>query len=151
MNIFLDEHIHFLSLLLEEKVEFLIVGGFAVNYYGYRRGTGDVDLWIKPSNSSKQLLLKIFDKIDVESEDIEYLKSLNFETHLSFHLGEEPNRIDLMTYISGVNWDEAWRQKNIVKIDKLDIPFIHKNHLIISKISTGRAQDRADIEGLQNL
>jgi predicted nucleotidyltransferase len=151
MNIFLDEHIHFLSLLLEEKVEFLIVGGFAVNYYGYRRGTGDVDLWIKPSNSSKLLLLKIFDKIDVESEDIEYLKSFDFETHLSFHLGEEPNRIDLMTYISGVNWDEAWRQKNIVKIDKLDIPFIHKNHLIISKISTGRAQDRADIEGLQNL
>jgi hypothetical protein len=65
-------------------------------------------------------------------------------------VGEEPARIDFLTYIAGVEWHNAWAVKTMVDIDKLSIPFIHKNHLIESKIMTGRAQDIADIEGLQN-
>jgi predicted nucleotidyltransferase len=150
MNIFQDEHIEVLNLLLDENVEFLIVGGFAVNFYGYRRSTGDVDLWLKPDNLNKSKLLKVFNRMDIEYTDIQHLESLDFETRLAFHIGEEPARIDFLTYISGVEWHNAWAVKTMVDIEKLSIPFIHKNHLIESKIMTGRAQDIADIEGLQN-
>ncbi|MBM3920455.1 MAG: hypothetical protein FJ347_04420 [Sphingomonadales bacterium] len=150
MNIFQDEHIEVLALLLEDNVEFLVVGGFAVNFYGYRRTTGDVDLWLKPDNQNKLKLIEAFNKLEIEETDILYLKSLNFESHLAFHIGEEPSRIDFLTHINGVEWSKAWEAKTAVKIEKLDIPFIHKNHLIESKIMTGRAQDIADIEGLQN-
>lgn len=150
MNIFQDEHIEVLNLLLEENVEFLIVGGFAVNFYGYRRSTGDVDLWLKPDNFNKSKLIKVFNRMDIEYTDIQHLESLDFESHLAFHVGEEPARIDFLTYIAGVEWNNAWAVKTMVDIDKLSIPFIHKNHLIESKIMTGRAQDIADIEGLQN-
>jgi predicted nucleotidyltransferase len=150
MNIFQSEHIKALQLLINRDVEFLVVGGFAVNFYGYRRGTGDVDLWLHPDNANKTKLLEVFEKMDIEDEDLAHLRALNFETHLAFHIGEEPSRIDFMTYISGVSWTEAWEQKSMVDIDNLSIPFIHRNHLIQSKINTGRAQDKADIEGLQN-
>lgn len=150
MNIFLDDHVNVLEHLIAGDVSFLVVGGFAVNFYGYRRGTGDVDLWLKPDNDNKDKLSAVFKSMEIEDEDLNYLRSLNFETHLAFHIGEEPNRIDFMTYISGVDWKEAWEMKTMVLVNNLNIPFIHKNHLIASKFSTGRAQDIADIEGLQN-
>ena len=87
MNIFQDEHIEVLNLLLEENVEFLIVGGFAVNFYGYRRSTGDVDLWLKPDNFNKSKLIKVFNRMDIEYTDIQHLESLDFESHLAFHVG----------------------------------------------------------------
>jgi len=58
MNFFLDRHQLLLKELLNAKVDFIIIGGYSVIYHGYRRTTGDVDIWIKPDNANKPKLLK---------------------------------------------------------------------------------------------
>jgi len=151
MNIFLDKHIDFLRGLINAQVIFLLVGGYAVHYYGYRRSNGDLELWIKPDNLNKIKLIAYLTKCDFDEQGIAYLNLLNFEEMQAFHFDEEPERIDFLTHISGVKWEEAWPKKMEIDLDGILIPVIHKNDLIASKMHSGRAQDIADIEGLQNV
>jgi hypothetical protein len=65
--------------------------------------------------------------------------------------GKEPYKIDFMTRISGVNFEEAWDKKIIAELDGLKIPFIHLHHLILSKISNNRTKDKLDVEELQKI
>jgi hypothetical protein len=152
MNIF-DKYTRDLLLgLNSNKVEYLVVGGYAVNFHGYRRTTGDIDLWIKPDNGiNKTNILKSLKKLKVEELVLKELDKLDFTKPLVFVDGEEPYKIDFMTYVSGVNFNEAWELKTIAALDGVDIPFIHLNHLIISKITTGRLQDKIDVEELQKI
>jgi predicted nucleotidyltransferase len=82
---------------------------------------------------------------------LKQLEQLNFTEPIVFVDGEEPFKIDFMTHISGVTFNDAWQQKETVQIDGLDIHFIHLDHLVISKITTGRSKDKIDIETLQKI
>ena len=152
MNIF-DVYTHNLLVELNKNnVEFLVVGGYAVNFHGYRRTTGDIDLWIKPDNSTnKKNILKSLQNLNVETKVIAQLNELDFSKPIVFIDGEEPYKIDFMTFISGVDFKDAWKEKTIAILDGISIPFIHLNHLIVSKITTGRLQDKIDIEKLQKI
>ncbi len=151
MNILLDEHQEILKLLLTEKVDFMLVGGYAVIHYGYRRSTDDMDLWLKPNNENKTKLIKALSIGMFDEESLLELSKLNFEKHLVFTLGEEPEKIDFITRLSGVEFDSA--QANIVhvSVNDLTLPVIHLDDLILSKLSSGRAKDKADVEELQKL
>lgn len=149
MKILIESHRLFLQDLISANVEFLLVGGYAVNFHGYRRSTGDLDLWLKPSNENKNKLLAFLKKYDFEQSDIDYLETKNFEDMVAFHFDQEPERIDFLTKLSGVQWEDAWENKVTAEVEGLRIPLIHKNDLILAKMNTGRAQDKADIEGLQ--
>lgn len=152
MNIF-DEYTH--SLLTElnnNSVKYLVVGGYAVNYYGYRRTTGDIDLWIQPENGiNKNKIIQSLQNLNVEDSALQHLITLDFSTPIVFMDGEEPFKIDFMTFVSGVNFDEAWEQKQIVSLEGIEIPFIHFKHLVISKLSTDRTRDKIDVEELQKI
>jgi predicted nucleotidyltransferase len=152
MNVF-DNYTHqVLKVLLNYNVQFIVVGGYAVNYYGYRRTTGDIDLLLKPENgNNKSLLLNAFRDLKIEEEVLTELKKLDFENPLVFMDGEEPFRIDFLTKISGVNFDDAWNLREVASFDGLKIPFIHYNHLILSKLSSDRLKDKVDVEELQKL
>ncbi len=152
MNIF-DKYTHDLLLELNNnKVEYLVVGGYAVNFHGFRRTTGDIDLWIKPDNGiNKKKILKGLKKLKVEDVILAKLNDLDFTKPVVFVDGEKPYKIDFMTFVSGVKFNEAWEQKTIAILDGISIPFIHFNHLILSKIATGRPQDKIDIEELQKV
>jgi predicted nucleotidyltransferase len=151
MNLFIDQHQQLLSLLLKHKVEFIIIGGYSVIYHGYGRTTGDVDIWLKPDNFNKEKLINAFRDLNLSDESLHELSLLDFSTHLSFHIWQEPEKADFLTYISGVNYEEANQQKLIAAVDGLSVPFLHLNHLILSKMTTGRLQDKADIEELQKI
>jgi hypothetical protein len=152
VNVFDNYTVIVLKSLIKHSVRFIVVGGYAVNYYGYRRTTGDIDIWLEPSNGeNKTKLLAAFREIGIPAESIQHLADLNFETPQVFMDGVEPQKIDFMTSLSGVNFDEAWIQKKIVSIDELDVPFINYQHLIISKISTERVKDKLDVEQLQKI
>ncbi len=152
MNIF-DEYTHdLLKELNKNKVEYIVVGGYAVNFHGYRRTTGDIDLWIKPENGiNKNNIIQSLRNLKVEENILDQLKALDFCKPVVFIDGEEPCKIDFMTYISGVDFNEAWPQKTTSILDGIPIPFIHLKHLIISKITTGRPQDKIDVEQLQKI
>jgi predicted nucleotidyltransferase len=152
MNIFDEYTFDLLDALLKNDVQFIVVGGYAVNFHGYRRTTGDIDLWIKPDNfKNKTNIIKCFRKLLIEEDILIGIQELDFSNPVLFIDGEEPFKIDFMTFVSGVTFDDAWEQKIIANVDGLNIPFIHFNHLILTKISTGRPKDSIDIEQLQKI
>ncbi len=151
MNIFLKEHQDFLDLMLQNHVDFMLVGGYAVIHYGYKRTTADLDLWLKPTNETKSRLIKVLRTLKYDAEEIKTLEELDFTQHIAFSIGEEPAIIDFLTYINMVDWEEADAQKTIAEIDHLKVPFIHFNHLILSKINNNRTKDQLDVEELQKI
>lgn len=123
MNIFDDYTYQLLKKLNQLKVEYLVVGGYAVNYHGYRRTTGDIDLWIKPDNGlNKDRIVKALKSLGVDGDKLQQLIQLDFSRPLVFIDGEEPFKIDFMTAVSGVKFDEAWKQKVISHLDGSTLP-----------------------------
>ena len=151
MNVF-DDYTHdVLEKCIQNNVQFLIVGGYAVNFYGFERTTGDIDLWIKPDNHNKINIINALKDLGIEENTLAQLMQMDFTKHLVFSDGIAPFKIDFMTHISGVSFEEAYPQKTITEIDELKVPFIHLQHLIISKIGTGRPKDSIDIDQLQKI
>lgn len=151
MNIFVENHQLLLKELLKEKVNFLLVGGYAVIYYGYKRTTGDMDLWIEPNNENKIKLLNVLKTFEFNTDDINYISELDFTKHLAFNFWEEPERVDCITYISNVDFIEAYNAKTICEIEGINVPIIQYKHLIQSKITSDRLKDKADVEELQKI
>lgn len=152
MNIFHDEHLSMLKILLKHKVNFLLVGGVAVNFYGYCRPTGDLDIWLEPTNENKIKLIGCLNELGILAEDIERINQHDFAIPTAFHIGNTPPFvIDFLTKIVGVKWNEAWGLRNNLDLDNLNIPFIHINHLKQNKLISGRAKDLNDISQLMRI
>jgi predicted nucleotidyltransferase len=140
-----------LHALLNCEVEFLMIGGYAVNYYGYGRPTGDMDLWLRPDNSNKEKCLEAFKVLDYPEKSIENLKPINFEEAQVFFIGKAPLRIDFLTSVNIVDFEEAWKKRKILQYEDLELPVIDFDHLILTKMTTGRSQDKIDLEELQKI
>ena len=153
MNIFIKEHLQLLKALTNNDVRFMLIGGYAVIHYGYERTTGDMDIWIELGNDNKNKLLKALEEFEIEEDDIAQLRQMDFDNPLPvFFIGEKPRRIDFVTLISNVSFEEAINEVNYFSPGKdLKIPVIHFDHLILSKQNTGRTKDKADIEELKRI
>ena len=151
MNIFLDEHLEVLEYLIKHKVKFLLIGGYAVIMHGYRRATGDMDLWLEPNNDNKTLFINALRDLDFEDKTLEYIQNLDFTFAQVLMFGEEPQRIDFLTQINQVTFEEAYNNRLTENFENLVLPIINLRELILSKINTGRAKDIADIEELQRI
>ena len=119
--------------------------------YTTARTTGDMDVWLNPTNQNKELLLKVLEKERILQEDLNLLLAKDFTQMTAFHIGSPPFKIDFVTKISNVTFSEADKQKVFFEVDGIKIPVIHYNHLISSKISSERAKDKADVEELQKI
>jgi len=144
-------HEKIIGLLLESKVSFLVIGGYAVNYYGYVRPTGDIDIWLKPDEETKSAFILMLEKAGMSDESRSHIAGLDFTSMAAFHIGQEPFRFDFLTKINGVEFNEAWNSREMMKMGDFALPVISRNHLILSKISTNRTQDKLDAEELQKL
>lgn len=140
-----------ISELIENNVIFILIGGYAVNYYGYGRYTGDIDIWIKPDNENKIRLTNAFLKLDRNKDDIEKIKKLDFTEAQTISIGNPPLRIDFLTKINLINFEEAWEKRVMWTLDNNSIAIIDFQHLLLSKFNTGRAKDKSDIEELQKI
>ncbi|MCH8010834.1 MAG: nucleotidyltransferase [Candidatus Marinimicrobia bacterium] len=137
-----------LSILLEEKVEFLLVGAYALAAHGFPRATGDIDIFIRPSFINSQKVHKSLLKFGTPMGNI---NTNDFEkSGVIFQIGIAPRRIDIINDIDGVSFDSAFEDKIIVEIDGLKIPIISKEKMIKNKESTGRDQDTLDAKMLKN-
>ena len=151
MSIFLDEHQTLFANLIDAGVEFLIIGGYAVNFYGYNRVTGDVDLWIKPDNSNRDRLIGVLSSMGFNESGLEKLKEVDFTGTFVFTIWEEPYKVDFLTRISGAIFHDVYSRKNMTEIGGLRLPFISFGDLVASKMSTNRLRDKADVEELQKI
>ncbi len=149
MNLFIKSHQKLISALLRFNVDFIVIGGYSVIFHGYNRTTGDVDM-AETDNENKHKLILALKVLDIEQESLDELIAFDFTNTLFFKIGEEPDRIDFLTSIN-LSYEDADHQKVIADLDGMKIPFLHINHLILSKINTGRAKDKADVEMLQKI
>lgn len=151
MNTFIDRHQHLITLLLQHEVDLIIIGGYSVIYHGYKRSTGDLDIWLKPDNLNKNKLILVLMELGFDPVSIKKIGSLDFTKHLVFSFWEEPEKVDFLTRINLVEYSEADAKKIIVDFEGFKVPFLHLDHLILSKMNTGRSQDMADVEMLQKI
>jgi len=151
MNIFLNQHQEMLRMLLENQVEFLLIGGYAVIFHGYARTTGDMDLWLRPTNENKEKIILALANAGYESHELNELSKLDFSKHILFSIGHQPEKIDFITQINMVSFEEANQNRATIPFEGLQVPVINLRELILSKVNTGRAKDVADVEELQKI
>jgi hypothetical protein len=136
-----------LSAFNEERVEYLVVGAYALAAHGFVRATGDIDLWIKSSEENAERVMKALMTFGVPLADLS-IEDL-IKPDLIFQIGVVPRRIDILTSIDGVAFTEAWELRKEITLEDLKVSIISKSHLIQNKKKTGRPKDKIDVEWLE--
>ncbi|HAY35053.1 MAG TPA: hypothetical protein DCY06_13060 [Bacteroidetes bacterium] len=135
-----------LKLLNENKVEYLVVGGYAVIIYGYPRLTIDIDIWINPVNVNAEKVIKTIKDFGFSFDNLteeDFRKSDNV-----IQLGRPPYRVDILTSIEGMDFNKCYKRKYIYIKDDLIINFISRKDLIENKKNVGRNKDLDDVSNL---
>ena len=139
----------FIELLNSLKVEFVIVGAHALAWHGLPRYTKDVDFLINTSPENAQTMANLIDAFGFGSTG---LGADDFQiTDQVIQRGMDPNRIDILTGISGVTWEEAWASKVSAELDGLPVWYLGKDAYIKNKLASGRPQDIADVARLREV
>ncbi len=135
-----------LELFNDHDVHYLIVGGYALAYYGAPRYTGDIDIFVKPDSNNASLVLKALNDFGFGSAGLKLEDFTNPDNIVQ--LGYPPVRIDIMTSISGVSWEDAYKSRESGTYGDLCVSFIGLDQYIQNKRATGRKKDLADLEAL---
>ncbi|HAV92066.1 TPA: hypothetical protein DCW38_02670 [candidate division WOR-3 bacterium] len=136
----------FLKSFNAQKVEYMIVGGIAVAYYGYPRYTGDIDVWVKKSRENANKIISAINNFGYAGLDLSIEELI--KDNMVFQLGVEPNRIDMITDVDGLTYDEAEKNKKEVLIEDVETYMISLADLKKNKKASGRHKDLEDIENL---
>ncbi len=136
-----------LQLLNSKKIEYLVVGGYAVALYGYPRATGDMDIWIAISKDNAHKTVEALKEFGFDAPEL--TEELFLEKEKNIRMGNPPLRIEILTSIDGVEFTECYGNKKTVTIDDIDINFISLEDLKKNKKASGRYQDLADLENLE--
>ena len=139
----------FAKLLEKNNVKYLIIGGFAVNFHGYPRYTKDIDIWIMIEEKNIRNLLKTLKDFGFESLGLDEADFTNEDNIIQ--LGYEPNRIDILVSVEGLDFEKAYSKKVEYKYDGIILNFISIEDLITAKNQAGRPQDLADADFLKKL
>jgi hypothetical protein len=130
------------------KVEYLIVGAHALAAHGHVRATQDLDVWVRPSPDNAQ---RVIDALRAFGAPLHDLTEKDLATPgLIFQIGVEPIRIDVLTVIDGVQFDEAWENRVLSSLGDQPVAVLSQEHLIKNKLTAARSQDLADVERLRN-
>ena len=139
----------FLELLGENKVRHLIVGGYAVGLHGFPRYTGDIDVFIAISEENARSVLKTFS--DFGFGDIGLQVEDFLEEEIVVEIGREPLKIQVLTGIDGVTFEECWADRKEVELSGLTVPFIGIESLLRNKEASPRAKDKIDLAELKRI
>ena len=138
----------FLELLNSRGVDYVIVGAQSLAFHGRPRYTGDLDILVRPRPENARLLVDLLKQFGFAHSGF---KETDFiEPEQMIQLGRAPDRIDLLTTISGVTSDEAFATKVTAELDGIPVYIISKDALIRNKRATGRPQDLADLDILES-
>ena len=145
VNLFNEDFREFIQFLNNNDVEYLLVGGYAVILHGYIRSTGDMDVWVNKTADNYIKLVKALQQFRVPIISKKEFLGNEFDV---WGFGKEPNRIEIMNHVKGIEFTDAFEKSNIFQDNDLSIRFIHLNHLLIAKEAAGRYKDKNDIEQL---
>ena len=127
------------------SVEFLLVGAYALAHHGIPRATQDLDLYIRPTPENARRVVQALESFGFAGLDEEVAATPG----KVIMMGRPPMRIDLLTRITGVTWDEAWEGREALNYGEQQLFVIGRRELLANKAATGRTKDKADWELLQ--
>lgn len=144
-----DDFVDLLRSLIEAKVEFLIVGAHALAAHGLPRATGDLDILVRPTAANARRVIQALQNFGAPIV-AHGIRPADFEVPDNvYQMGLPPRRIDLLTSISGVSFDEACAAKLLVSVEDLMLPVIGRRALVKNKRATGRPKDIVDADVLE--
>lgn len=138
-----------LSALNDAGVEYLLVGAYALAAHGIPRATGDIDFWVRPNTENAKRIWRALLEFGAPTHQI------NVDdfavSDIVFQIGVPPERIDILTSISGVEFSDAWSSRLLVEIEGISVPVLGLRELLRNKSSSGREKDNADLPAIKRL
>ena len=147
-NIFNEDFRDFIDALNKQGVEYLLVGGYAVILHGYRRSTGDMDVWVNVTSENHKKLIKAYLSFGLPTSDITEENFLRNDEMDVFTYGIPPTCIEILKKVKGCDFEEAYKISKMYDESGLRVRFVHINTLIEAKTASGRYKDLDDIEKL---
>jgi len=138
-----------LVLLADAGVEFVIVGAYALAFHGAPRASGDIDLFVRPSAVNAGRVFDVLARFGAPLHSAGVTAADFAQPGAVYQIGLPPRRIDLLTEISGVTFDEAWASRTTAEVDGRTVSFIGREALIKNKEASGRLKDAADVARLR--
>jgi hypothetical protein len=152
VDIFDEEILNFWKSLQDHHVEYIMVGGYAINLHGYQRFTGDLDIWLKDTLKNRQALRKVFLSCDMgDYPMIEYMQFVPGWTEFHLNNGLSLDILLDMKGLEGYTFDECLQMASIADIENVNIPFLHINQLIENKKTVNRPKDQIDVLALEQI
>ena len=136
-----------LSAFRDEGGEYLVVVAYALAAHGLPRATGDIDLWIRATPENAARVWRALGRFGAPLAGISAADFTVAET--AFQIGVAPKRVDILTSIEAVSFDDAWPARKEVEIEDLRVPILSRSHLVANKKALGRPKDLGDIEWLE--
>ncbi len=138
-----------LLLLADAGAEFLIVGAYALAFHGAPRASGDIDLFVRPSSINAQRVFDVLVRFGAPLQSAGVAAADFAQPGAVYQIGLPPRRIDLLTEISGVTFDEAWASRITAELEGRPVSFLGREALVKNKEAAGRAKDLADLARLR--
>ena len=136
----------FLSILNSNKVDYILIGGYAINIYGYSRPTDDIDIWIKmEADNSKRIKQSL---IDFGFSDSNVDSDFFLKNNKMLRIGFAPLRLEIMTTIDGVKFEECFINSTVQEVDGIEVRVIGLEDLKKNKKASGRLKDLDDLHKL---
>lgn len=147
MSILPQDFRDFLKLLNSKKIKYLLIGGYAVGYYGYPRATAGMDIWIAISKENAKKMTEAIKDFGMNTPDLN--ESIFLEPGKVIRMGYPPIRIEVLTEVSGVNFKQCYARRKETRIDGLKVKIISFEDLLKNKKASGRYKDLNDLENLR--
>ncbi len=153
MDIEHPEFINFLKCAQKNKLRYLCIGGYAVNYYGYHRMTEDLDVWIAPTNENKNIFLNTMLCMGYTENELNDMKNEDFTSYFMCSLGARPNVIDVITILHhSLSFDESEKKMSLHKLsDDIELRLVSYESLKEVKLRSLRPKDLWDISQLEKI
>jgi hypothetical protein len=136
----------FLQLLDSKKIEYLLIGGYAVGYYGYPRTTGDIDIWIARTKENAGKVVAALKEFGFAVPELR--EELFLTEGQIIRMGVSPMRIEILTSISGVEFEQCYPERTVGILDGITVSIISLPHLKANKKASGRHKDLSDLQHL---
>ena len=148
-NIFNEDFTDFLNALNNNRVDYILVGGYSVIIHGYNRTTGDMDIWVRKTLDNYTKLVAAFQEFKMPVFDMSEINFLNNQEMDVFSFGKPPVSIDIMTAVKGVDFEESFSQAILAEVDEITVRVIHMNQLVQAKKAASRFKDLDDLDNLK--
>lgn len=147
-GVFWPDFVDFLEALNQSRVDYILVGGYAVVLHGYSRTTGDLDIWVRQTEANYQRLNEAFKHFGLPTTAISLRNFLCTDTTDVFTFGEPPLAIDILTQVKGIDFQTSFETAETTSIGSIEIRFLGLSMLREAKRAAGRYKDKDDLENL---